>query len=108
MNIKTNDKVEIITGKDKGKKGKVLQVLPQEKKLVVEDLNLMIKHVKPRKQREKGQRIEFPGFINLSNVMLICPKCNKKTRVGYEYIKVEDLGKKKKMRKCKKCNETFE
>jgi len=107
MNIKKNDKVKILAGKDKGKTGKVLQVSPSQGRVSIEGLNLLIKHLRPRRQNEKGQRIEFPAFINLSNVALICPKCGKATRVGYKIMKVE--GKKaKKFRVCKKCQETIE
>ena len=98
MKIKKNDKVKILTGKDKGKEGKVLQVLPRYDKVVVEGLNIKFKNLRPRKQGEKGQRIEYPGPMSTSNVALICPKCNKITRVGYKIL--ED---KKKVRTCKKC-----
>jgi large subunit ribosomal protein L24 len=107
MNIKKNDKVKILSGKDKNKTGKVLQVLPKEAKVSIEGLNLLIKHLRPQKQGEKGQRIEFPAFINESNVALVCPKCGQTTRVGYKIIKSE--GKKdKKFRACKKCQEIIE
>jgi len=107
MNIKKNDKVKILSGKDKNKTGKVLQVLPKEAKVSIEGLNLLIKQLRPQKQGEKGQRIEFPAFINESNVALVCPKCGQTTRVGYKIIKSE--GKKdKKFRACKKCQEIIE
>jgi len=107
MNIKKNDKVKILAGKDKGKTGKVLQVSPTQGRVSVEGLNLLIKHLRPNRQNEKGQRIEFPAFINLSNVALLCPKCGKATKVGYKTIKTEG-GKAKKFRVCKKCQETIE
>lgn len=106
MNIKKNDKVKILAGKDKGKIGKVLQVSPSDERVSVEGLNLLIKHLRPNRNGEKGQRIEFPAFINLSNVALICPKCGKPTKVGYKTLKLE--GKSKKFRVCKKCEETIE
>lgn len=107
MNIKKNDKVKILAGKDKGKTGKVLQVSPTQGRVSVEGLNLLIKHLRPNRSNEKGQRIEFPAFINLSNVALVCPKCGKATKVGFKTIKTE--GKKaKKFRVCKKCQETIE
>ena len=106
MNIKKNDKVQILAGKDKGKSGKVLQSLPHDNRVSVEGLNLLIKHLRPRRDGEKGQRIEFPAFINASNVSLICPKCGKKTRVGYKIVKQD--GKAKKYRVCKKCQEVIE
>lgn len=97
MKIKKNDKVKMLAGKDTGKTGKVLKIFPEEGKLTVEGLNLMKKHTRPRKEGEKGQRVEIPRKIDSSNVKLICPKCGKPCRVGYE-IKGEE-----KFRKCKKC-----
>ena len=119
MKIKKNDKVQIIKGKDrvkktkkgeksnKGNQGKVLQVLPENGRVVVEGLNLRIKHTRPRKQGEKGQRIEFPATINVANIMLVCPKCNKATRVGYKMLETDVKGKKK-IRMCKKCNQAID
>lgn len=107
MNIKKNDKVKILTGKDRNKTGKVLQVLPGERRISIEGLNLLIKHLRPQKQGEKGQRIEFPAFIDESNVALLCPKCGKATRVGYKIVKSEGR-KDKKFRACKKCGEIIE
>jgi large subunit ribosomal protein L24 len=107
MHIKKNDKVKILSGKDKGKIGKVLQVLPREGKISIEGLNLLIKHLRPQKEGEKGQRIEFPSFIDVSNVALICPKCGKATRVAHKIVKIENK-KDKKFRLCKKCQEIIE
>ena len=108
MKIKKNDKVKITAGKDEGKTGKVLQVFPSRERVSIEGLNLLIKHMRPRKQGEKGQRIEFPAPINISNLMLVCPNCGKATRVGYKSIKSEKTGKKKKFRVCKKCNQVID
>jgi len=110
MKIKANDKVKIIAGKDKGKTGKVLQIFPVEKRASVEGLNLLIKHLRPQKQGEKGQRIEFPAPLNISNLVLICPKCGKATRVGYETVEVGEGEKKtkKKNRVCKKCTKVID
>ncbi|MBA3047816.1 50S ribosomal protein L24 [Patescibacteria group bacterium] len=110
MKIKKGDKVKIIKGKDKGKSGKVLQVFPPRNRASIEGLNLLIKHMRPRKQGEKGQRIEFPSALDLSNVLLVCPKCNQSTRVGYKNIEVK-VGEKKKTKKiriCKKCKQTVD
>jgi len=107
MNIKKNDKVKILAGKDKGKIGKVLQVIPSERRASVEGLNLLIKHLRPRKNGEKGQRIEFPAFMNIANLALVCPKCGRPTRVGAKVTKTEG-GKSKKFRVCKKCQEIIE
>ena len=108
MNIKKNDKVKILSGKDKGKTGKVLQVLPTEGKISIEGLNLLIKHLRPQKQGEKGQRIEFPAFIQVSNVALVCPKCGRATRVAHTIVKGTEGKKDKKFRACKKCQEIIE
>ena len=107
MNIKKNDKVQILAGKDKGKTGKVLQVSRKDGRVSVEGLNLLIKHLRPSREGEKGQRIEFPAFINVSNVALVCSKCGKTTRVAHKIIKSEN-GKSKKFRVCKKCGESIE
>ncbi len=105
MNIKKGDKVKMLSGKDKGKTGKVLQVLTEERRASVEGLNLLVKHLRPRREGEKGQKVEFPALVDVSNLMLICPKCQKETRVSYKLVKTEDGNKK--YRQCKKCQETF-
>ena len=97
MNIKKNDTVIVLSGKDKGVKGKVLVAMPAENKLIVEKVNVATCHTKPRKQGEEGGiiRREIPMYA--SKVQLVCPKCDKGTRVGH---KVEDG---KKTRICRKC-----
>jgi large subunit ribosomal protein L24 len=100
MKIKSGDKVVMQAGKDKGKSGKVLQVMLEEGKVVVEGLNLLIKHQKAKRSGEKGQRIQFPAAVNVAKVALLCPKCGKPTRVSF---KVE-AGKKARI--CTKCKET--
>ena len=102
--IKVNDNVSVMIGKDKGKKGKVTQILPSMDKAVVEGVNVMYKHLKPTKKGEKGQRIQFNGPLNLSNLSLICPKCNKIVKTG---IKLSENNKNK-SRFCKKCNELID
>ncbi len=99
MKIKKGDTVLIISGKDRKKKGKILQVFSKENRILVEGINLRKKHRKPRKSGEKGQIIQLPAPIDVSNVKLLCPKCGKATRVGYK------LGEKKKYRICKKCEQ---
>ena len=99
MKIKKNDTVLIISGKDKGKQGKVLNVFPKEERIVVEGINLKKKHQRPKKSGEKGQMVTLPGPLNISNAKLICPGCKKPTRVGY---KIRD---KRKTRICKKCKQ---
>ncbi len=97
MKIKKNDQVLIIAGNDKGKKGKVIRSIPVKSKIVVEGIALMKKHVKPKKSGQKGQMVSAPRAINISNVELVCSKCGKATRVGYEIV--EGV----KYRICKKC-----
>lgn len=112
MKLKKGDKVIITAGKDKGKTGKILQVFSSGNKASVEGLNLLIKHLRPRRQGEKGQRIEFPAPMDMSNMALLCPKCGKAARTGYQYVEVGgEEGKKKKRKKfriCKKCNQTID
>lgn len=99
MKIKKNDLVLIISGKDRGRKGKVLKVFPKENRILVEGINLRKKHQRPKKADEKGQIITLPAPIDISNVKLICSKCGKATRVGF---KIEGD---KKLRICKKCGQ---
>ena len=97
MKVKKGDNVLIITGKDKGKTGKITKSLPKERKVLVEGANLRKKHVRPKKEGEKGQVVQIPTALNISDVKLICPKCGKATRVGYK------IEKGRKARVCKKC-----
>jgi len=110
MKIKKGDNVKILVGKDRGKTGKVLSLVKKSKKgkvenqVVVEGLNLRYKHLRPRRQGEKGQRIMFPAPMNISDVMLKCPKCGKFTRVEYKLRdKKVETSKEMKLRVCKKC-----
>jgi large subunit ribosomal protein L24 len=107
MQIKKGDKVKVLAGKDGGKTGKVLQVFPSMNRMSVEGVNILIKHLRPRRKNEAGQRVEFPAPMNASNAMLVCPNCGKPTRVGHEY-KAAAGGKKRKYRVCKKCQATIE
>ena len=84
MKIKKGDNVEIIAGKDRGKRGKVIQVIPSEDRVIVEGLNMMKRHLKSRKEGESGQRIERPAPVHVSNVMAVCQETGKPTRIGYK------------------------
>lgn len=103
MRIKTGDKVKIISGKDKGKTGKVSQILHSEEKIVVEGVNKMVKHLKKQRTNDKGQKIEFFAPVHTSNALIICPKCSKTTRVAIK--KLEDGSKE---RLCKKCQASLD
>ena len=102
MNIKKNDTVCVLSGKDKGKKGKVLTAMPSEGKLIVEGVNMCAHHIKPRRQGEEGGIIRRETPIYVSKVQLVCPKCGKQTRVGHKI-----LADGTKTRVCKKCGETI-
>lgn len=97
MKIRKGDNVKILSGKDRGKTGKVMRVLTKDKKAIVEGLNMVKKHTRPKKQGEKGQRISVPAPVDISILMLICPKCSKAARVGFK------ITQKSKFRVCKKC-----
>lgn len=97
MKIRKNDQVKILSGKDRGKTGKVLRVIPKTGKVLVGGLNLVKKHSRPKRQGEKGQRVTVPAPVNASNLMLVCPKCSKASRVGFK------ISGKNKFRVCNKC-----
>ncbi|HJJ05989.1 MAG TPA: 50S ribosomal protein L24 [Clostridiaceae bacterium] len=97
LKIKKGDKVQILSGNDKGKTGEVLEVIPKTNKIVVKGVNIRKKHVKPRKQGEEGGIIPVECSIHSSKANVVCPKCGKATRIGFEVEKDE------KVRVCKKC-----
>ena len=100
MKVKKGDTVQMLTGKDRGKQGRVLDARPRDGKVVVENLNVMTKHQKPRPIRDAnrmggtqiapGGRIERPSAVSVSNVMLVCPTCKLPTRVGYRFKDSKD------------------
>ena len=100
MNVRSGDLVEVKVGgvEARGKRGRVIVANPEKGTVIVEGLNLVTKHKKPRSAQEQGGKIEMPRAINVSNVMLVCPKCNKATRVGH--VLGEDG---KYLRSCKEC-----
>ena len=97
MNIKKNDTVIVLSGKDKGKTGKVLGTLPSDMKVVVEGVNMATCHLKPRRQGETGGIVQREAAIYASKVQVVCPKCNKGTRVAHKIVDG------KKIRVCKHC-----
>lgn len=86
MKIKKNDTVIVTAGKDKGKSGKVTQVFPIEAKVVVAGVNVRHRHLKPKRQNEKGQRIEYNAPLHVSKIMLVDPKSGLPTRIGYKVL----------------------
>lgn len=103
MKIRTGDTVEIISGKDKGHRGRVIRVLPRENRVVVDGLNLVWKHQKPRQINQKGTKMQISAPLFASKVMLVCPHCDKTTRVGR--VRGQDG---KLYRICKKCHEMID
>lgn len=100
LSLKTGDKVQVLSGKDRGKQGKIIAVSPKENKLIVEGVNIVSKHVKPRRAGQEGGIIKAESALYACKVQLVCPKCDKKTRIGHKFL--EDGTKK---RCCKKCHE---
>ena len=97
MNVKKGDTVIVLSGKDKGKQGKVLGTVPSEAKVVVEGINMVTCHVKPRRQGEEGGIVKREAAIAACKVQVVCPKCGKGTRVAHKIVDG------KKVRVCKKC-----
>lgn len=111
LRIKKGDTVMVLSGKDRGKRGQVLMAFPSKNKVLVEGLNMMTKHVKARQsgspgrsaaqQLQEGGRVEKPAAMSASKVMLICPNCQKPTRVGYVYHEGDGKPASRKFRVCK-------
>lgn len=102
MKIKVNDNVLVISGKDRNKTGKVMRIIEKEGKVVVEKLNMRTKHIK-KSQTRPGSKITMEAPMSASNVMVICPHCKKRSRVGYTKLETG-----KKQRVCKKCKESLD
>lgn len=101
--IKKNDTVMVIAGKEKGKSGKVMRIIPKKDWAIVEKLNMVKRHMRPGPQSRQGGILEREGSIHISNLMLLCSKCTDPTRVGYKIL--EDN---RKVRYCKKCKEVID
>ena len=101
--IKKDDKVKVISGKDKGKIGKVIRVNPKKQRLLIENINMIKKHMKPNPRTGQGGIVDTEGYVSWSNVMLICNKCMTPGR-----IKAQILDDGKKVRVCRKCNEIID
>jgi large subunit ribosomal protein L24 len=101
MKIKKNDNVLVISGKDRGRKGKVTKVLTKQGRILVEGLNIQKKHRRPKRQGQKGEVLEIPAPMPISKVKIVCPKCTKPARVGYK------ISGESKYRVCKKCGEAI-
>ena len=101
MKLKVNDTIEVLSGRDKGKLGKVTQFFRPEGLVVVEGVNIRFKHLRARRRGEVGQRVQFAAPLQLAKVQLICPHCNKRTSVAATMV--DD----KRVRSCKKCSQAI-
>ena len=100
MRLKKNDLVAVMTGKDKGKKGKVLKVFPEQACVIVEGVNYATQYLRPTQENPKGGISKFEAKLNISKVQLVCPKCSKQSRIGFQ-----TLADGTRQRICKKCQE---
>ena len=100
VHVKTGDTVVVLSGKNKGKQGKVMAVSPKEGKVIVENVNMVSKHIKPRKMGEAGGIVKAEGAMYASKVQIVCPRCKKPTRIGH---KINEDGSKNSI--CRKCGE---
>ncbi len=100
LHLKKKDKVIILSGKDKGKKGEVLKLIPEKNQVIVSKVNFIKKHSRPNPKSGGGGIVQQEAPLNISKVMLLCAKCNKSTR-----IKIDTLADGKKVRMCRKCGE---
>lgn len=107
MNIHKNDSVIIISGNARGKSGKVLKVFSEAERVIVEGVNIIKRHTRPSQRNPQGGIVQKESSIHGSNVMLVCPKCSKPTRVGRKGVKDSISGRMKMMRVCLKCEEMF-
>jgi len=103
VHVKKGDTVLVLSGKDKGKKGKVLSVIPDKSMVLIEGVNMTTKHVKPRNRYQQGGLVHQESPINSAKVMLVCERCGKPTKVGKDILDNGD-----KVRACKKCNEILD
>jgi large subunit ribosomal protein L24 len=103
VQIRKNDSVIVIGGKERGKTGKVLRVLPGKDAVVIERLNMVKRHTKPRGPQQPGGIVEKEAAIHASNIMILCDKCNAPVRIGHK-----TLADGKKIRTCRRCNEALD
>ncbi|NLG87705.1 MAG: 50S ribosomal protein L24 [Clostridiaceae bacterium] len=103
LHVKKGDNVYVLSGKDRGKKGKVLDVIPSKRMVIVEGINMVTRHVKPRNQYQQGGLVNQEAPIYVDKVMLVCDKCGAPTKVGKKYLENGS-----KARVCKKCGEIID
>jgi large subunit ribosomal protein L24 len=101
--LKKNDLVMVTKGKESGKSGRILRVLPEKRKVIIEKINFIKRHTRPHGQQKRGGILEKEAPLHISNVMLLCEKCNKPVRIGHRILEGG-----KKARVCRKCGEIFD
>lgn len=101
--IRKGDMVRVIAGNDRGKEGEVLQVLPKEHRIIVKGVRMITRHLRPSAKHREGGIVQQEGPIDISNVLLICPECDRPTRVSFV---ITETGEK--LRQCKQCKKTFD
>lgn len=101
--LKKNDNVEVISGREKGKRGRIIEVIPSTGRVRIEHLNMVKKHMRPNAENKQGGILEKENPLNISNVQLVCPKCDKATRIGSSV-----LSDGRKVRACKRCGEVID
>jgi large subunit ribosomal protein L24 len=107
LHVHKNDNVIVVGGNALGKRGKVLKVFPETRRVIVESVNIVKRHTRPSQKNPQGGVVQKEAPIHASNVMVICPKCSEPTRVGHAHVKDATSGKRKAMRVCKHCGEMF-
>jgi large subunit ribosomal protein L24 len=107
MKIHKNDNVMVIAGNARGKTGKVLKVYPDRERIIIEGVNIIKRHTRPSQKNPQGGIVQKEASIAADNVMVICPKCNKPSRVGHKAVTDTSTGKKLLMRVCRNCEEMF-
>lgn len=109
MHVKRGDEVLVITGKEKGRRGKIKLAMPKENRVVIENLNIVKRHSKARGPGKPGGIVEMEAPLHVSNVMLICPNCGRASRTGKRFLDERDhKGRPRKVRYCKACDEVIE
>lgn len=114
LKLKKGDTVLVIVGKDRGKRGTIEQAFPKEGKIIITGINIVKHHIKPSRKNPQGGIMDKLAPIDVSNVVIVCPRCSKPSRIGYKYIESQLRGRKsppaggKKIRICKKCQESVD
>jgi large subunit ribosomal protein L24 len=107
LHVHKNDTVLVVAGNSVGKQGKVLKVFPDRNRVIIENVNIVKRHTRPSQKNPQGGIVQKEGSIHASNVMVVCPKCAKATRVGHAHVTDPASNRKKTMRLCRQCSEMF-